>query len=70
MLTDQKKLDYSSEIEVPHTSDYQMKVAMGGLSYFYVEARPNIDISLEVNDIRVWTMESEFEELSNQYVGL
>ena len=66
----EEMVDYSSEIEVPHTSDYEMKVAMGVLSYFYVEARPNIDISLEVNDLRVWTMELfEFEELSNQYVS-
>mgnify|MGYP001325003065 CR=1 FL=1 len=66
----EEMVDYFSEIEVPHTSDYEMKVAMGVLSYFYVEARPNIDISLEVNDIRVWTMELfEFEELSNQYVS-
>ena len=49
--------NYFQEIEVPHTTDYDLKVAMGVLSYFYVEAQPNIDISLDVNDIRIWTVE-------------
>jgi len=62
--------DYFLEMEVPHTTDYSLKVAMGVLSYFYVEAAPNIDISLEVNDVRVWTMELfEFATLSNQYIS-
>ncbi|MGB1898582.1 MAG: hypothetical protein ACPHRB_07085 [Candidatus Poseidoniaceae archaeon] len=62
--------NYFQEIEVPHTTDYELKVAMGVLSYFYVEAQPNIDISLDVNGIRIWTVELfEFETLSNQYLS-
>jgi hypothetical protein len=63
-------VEYSSETEISYSSDYNLKVAMGVLSYFYVEATPNIDISLEVNDIRIWSMELfEFEILSNEYVS-
>lgn len=62
--------DYHSDMEIPHASDYELKVAMGVLSFFYVEAVPNIDISLEVNDVRVWTIELfEFDELSNEFVS-
>ena len=62
--------DYFLEMEVPHITDYNLKVAMGVLSFFYVEAQPNIDISLDVNGVRVWTMELfEFETLSNQFLS-
>ena len=62
--------DYSNTSSISFDSDYDLKVAIGVLSYFYVEATPNIDISLELNSIEIWTMELfEFATLENDFVS-
>ena len=62
--------DYSNSSAISYDTDYDLKVAIGVLSYFYVEATPNIDISLELNSVEIWTMELfEFATLENDFVS-
>ena len=61
---------YTNSTEIVYSGDYELKVAFGLLSYFYVEATPNIDISLEVNDVRIWNMDLfDFETLTNEFLS-
>ena len=61
---------YTNSTQVNFNTDYEVKVAAGILSYFYVEATPHIDLSLEVNDIKIWSERVfEADTLTNQYLS-
>ena len=62
--------NYANSTQVNFNADYNVKVAAGILSYFYVEATPHIDLSLEVNDITIWSERVfEADTLTNQYLS-
>ncbi len=61
---------YTNSTQVNFNADYELKVAAGILSYFYVEATPHIDLSLEVNGISIWSKTVfEADTLTNQYLS-
>ena len=61
---------YVDASSIAFSGAYSLDVALGALSYYFVEVTPHIDLSLEMFGARLWTGQIfEFETLENDYLS-